>query len=135
MADKPGPYALESTFLRLGTDSAMELLTVDEDFWPNIISGKLGDWKNEYLVGTYSFDADWQTWEQHPNGDEFLYLLYGGIDFVLESNGHEKVFELQESGSFVIVPKGTWHTAKVKSPSQILAITAGAGTQIRPVAR
>ena len=134
MPDKPGPYALESTFVRLSADSNIEPLMVNENFWPNIVSGKLGDWKNEYLVGTYSFEKDWPTWEQHPKGDEFIYLLFGALDFVLESNGQEKVIELRDSGSFIIVPKGTWHTARVKSPAKMLAVTAGAGTQIRPVA-
>lgn len=132
MTDKAGPYMLDSTFLRLGTDSSIEALTVDENFWPNIMSGKLGSFKNEYLVSTFEFMEDWPSWERHPNGDEFVYLVSGAVDFTLEADGESRTVELRDGGSFVIVPKGAWHTAKIKMPSRMLFVTAGEGTEIRP---
>ena len=44
----------------------------------------------------------------------------------------EKTVELREPGAFVVVPRGTWHTATVHAPSAGLFITAGEGTQHRP---
>lgn len=128
----PGPYELASTYLRLGTDSRIEPLPVDEDFWPNLIAGKLGELKHEYLVTLLSFDADWPSWEQHPRGDEIVYLVSGAVDFILEIDGAPKTIELRKPGSYVIVPIGTWHTAKVVTPATMLFITAGEGTQNRP---
>jgi len=33
----------------------------------------------------------------------------------------------------VVVPRGVWHTAKVRTPSRMLHVTRGAGTQTRRV--
>jgi oxalate decarboxylase/phosphoglucose isomerase-like protein (cupin superfamily) len=70
----------------------------------------------------------------HPNGDEIVCLLDGSMDFILEAKDGNRTVELSQSGSYVIVPKGTWHTAKVNRPSRMLFITAGEGTQHREAA-
>ncbi len=38
-------------------------------------------------------------------------------------------------GSFVLVPKGTWHTARTGVESRLLFITAGEGTMHRQAER
>lgn len=83
-----------------------------------------------YLVSQFDFDKDWETWEIHPNGDEFVYCLSGKMTFVLESDGANKDIPL-EPGQFVIVPRNTWHTAKVNEPTKALFLTWGYGTQQR----
>ena len=124
--------SIASTFLRLRSDASIETLPVNETFWPRLISGELGTFHNEFLVSFYAFDADWPTWEKHPNGDEIGCLLAGSVTFVFEHDtGHRKV-TLEESGAFAVIPKDTWHTAKVHRASRMLFITAGEGTQIRP---
>jgi len=128
-----GPHNLTSTYLRLGADSSIEPLKVDEKFWPSLMTGKFGDFKNEYLVTMLSFDEDWSSWEQHPNGDEFVFLISGSVNFVLEANGGEQIVALNELGQFVIVPKATWHTAKVLQPASMLFMTPGEGTLNRPI--
>lgn len=126
-------YDLSSTHLRLGTAGSIEPMAVDENFWPDLIAGKFGDFRNEYLVTSLSFEADWRTWEQHPNGDEFVFLISGSVDFVLEIDGEQSIVPLRTRGQFVIVPKAAWHTARVLGPTTMLFITAGEGTLIRPV--
>lgn len=122
---------LASTYLRLRPNVTIEALPGGEAFWRQLSSGQLGTFHNEYLVTCHSFDADWPMSEMHPNGDEVVCLLSGAVIFILElSEGSMKV-ELTTSGSFVVVPRGTWHTAKVRAPSQMLFITAGEGTQHR----
>ena len=37
------------------------------------------------------------------------------------------------AGRLLVIPKGVWHTAKVGEPARLLAITAGLGTEHRPV--
>ena len=37
-----------------------------------------------------------------------------------------------ETGA-VVVPRGVWHTARIRAPSRMLHITLGAGTETRPV--
>ena len=49
---------LESTYLRLRNDATVETLAVDQSFWEQISSGKLGSFHHEYLVTAYRFDGD-----------------------------------------------------------------------------
>jgi quercetin dioxygenase-like cupin family protein len=131
MTSAVGPYGLGSTFLRLRPDATVEPLQVDETFWSRISSGELGSFHNEYLVAYFEFDRDWSTWERHPNGDEIVCLIAGTVTFVLDEGAEHREIELDRSGAYVIVPKGTWHTAKTTTSARMLFITAGEGTQIR----
>jgi uncharacterized cupin superfamily protein len=126
-------FNLDSTFLRLrGADLSAEPLPVDATFWPRIMSGKLGTFRNEYLVATSSFDEDWSNWERHPAGDEIVLLLEGAVTFVLETARGERRVALNERADYVVVPRGTWHTAKTATPTRMLFITPGEGTEHRP---
>ena len=133
MKTETGPFNLLSTYLRLRSDASVEPLPVDDTFWQRIAAGQLGTFHNEYLVTYHVFDSDWPVWEMHPNGDEIVCLLTGTVTFILEQEREGRAIELEESGAYVIVPKGTWHTAKVDVPSCMLFITAGEGTQHRDV--
>lgn len=115
-------------------DASAEALPVSEQFWQALMSGRLGSFHHEFLVSAYDMDADWQSWEMHPKGDEIVCLLSGRVTFVLALADGEQAVELSENGAFLIVPKGTWHTAKVHEPSHMLFITAGEDTQHRPLA-
>lgn len=126
------PLHIASTHLRLKPDGRAERLPVTPQFWPDLIAGKYGDFHNEYLVTTSSFDADWPSWEQHPNGDEIVILLSGAVDFILETAEGERRIEVRKPGEYAFVPKGTWHTAHPLQPTTLLFITAGEGTQGRP---
>jgi mannose-6-phosphate isomerase-like protein (cupin superfamily) len=90
--------------------------------------------KGRLLVSSFSFDSNWSTWEAHPAGDEVVCLLSGDVTLVLDRNGAEEVVRLRAPGSFVIIPKGTWHTARTSVPSKMLFVTPGEDTQNRPVA-
>ena len=82
--------------------------------------------KGRSLVALHRFTRSWPSWERHPAGDEIVCLLSGRASLHLHRKG---VARLHKPGSFVIVPKGVWHTAKVSTPTQMLFITPGAGTQ------
>ena len=127
-----GALDIESTFLRLRADGSIEPLPVGTDFWPRLMGGQLGSFHHEYLVTNASYDADWPGWEQHPLGEEIVFLLSGAVTFVLEIEGVHRRVELATPGSYVLVPRGTWHTAKLRVPSRLLFITAGEGTRGRP---
>jgi mannose-6-phosphate isomerase-like protein (cupin superfamily) len=127
------PYNLTSSYLRLRPDVSVEPLAVDGEFWPKIMAGRLGDFRNEYLVVMHDMDSEWTTWEVHPHGDEIVSLISGHVDFTLEHDSENRVVTLRQSGDYVLVPKGTWHTAKAYEPSTVLFITACEGTHHRPV--
>lgn len=126
-------FHLTSTYVRLRSNASVELLPVDKTFWDRLSSGQLGEFHHEYLVSSHSVDDDWSVWEMHPNGDEVVCLLSGQVTFILDHEEGNLAIELNESGSFVVVPKGTWHTVKVRERSTMLFITAGEGTQHRAV--
>jgi mannose-6-phosphate isomerase-like protein (cupin superfamily) len=117
--------------LRLRSDVSVEPLPMDAEFWPRLMSGQLGTFHNEYLVTTFGYDHDWSNWEMHPNGDEIVLLLEGRTTMVLELDGRERLVELSDSASYVLVPRGTWHTARTTTSCRMLFITAGEGTQHR----
>jgi mannose-6-phosphate isomerase-like protein (cupin superfamily) len=128
---KSAPLNLASTYVRLRGDASVELLPVDATFWQRLTTGQLGAFHNEYLVTSCTFETDWPMWEMHPHGDEIVCLLAGAVTFQLEGKEGTEEIELNEDGAYVIVPKGTWHAAKVRRPSRMLFITAGEGTQHR----
>lgn len=131
MNDKAGTNIL-STFLRLRSDASIEMLPVDDNFWPQLMSGELGSWHNEFLVSCLDYSGDWGSWEVHPNGDEVVILLSGEARFVLDlGEGRHPETLLSKSGDFVFVPQNTWHTARISTPSRLLFITAGEGTRGR----
>lgn len=125
------PPNLGSTYVRLREDSSAELLPVDASFWERLSGGALGSFRNERLVSMHSMDSDWKVWEMHPHGDEVVCLLSGHVTMILALDGRLDEIELAESGSFTIVPRSVWHTAKVRAPSSVLFITAGEGTRHR----
>jgi mannose-6-phosphate isomerase-like protein (cupin superfamily) len=99
-------------------------------FWaqPQAALDALG---KDWLVSEFSCDSDWGSWERHPAGEEFVYLLDGDIEFHLETP--EGVIAQRIAGrGAVVVPRGVWHTAKVFRPSRMFFITLGAGTEHRP---
>lgn len=89
--------------------------------------------KGRLLVSSFTFDTDWSSWEMHAAGDEIVCLLAGAATLVLDRDGVEEVTHLQDPGAFVIVPKGTWHTARTTVPTKMLFVTPGEGTQNKPV--
>lgn len=81
------------------------------------------------LVAEHRFERDWDTWEIHPAGDELLYLLEGKATLHLLVDGEERRVEFDRPGSALVVPRNTWHTAKVAGPCRILFVTPGEGTR------
>lgn len=130
-----GPYDIHSTFLHLADDGRAQPLAVTPTFWQELGSGELGAvGESGRMVTTSSFDSDWNSWEMHPEGEEFVCLLSGAADMMLErADGGVDTVRLTKPGDFVLVPPGSWHTAHVSTPTAMLFITPGAGTQHKPV--
>jgi mannose-6-phosphate isomerase-like protein (cupin superfamily) len=87
--------------------------------------------RGRVLVSMYSFESDWPTWECHPHGDEVVVLLEGSAEMVLEKAGAHESVRLAKAGDYVVVPKGTWHTARISASARMLFVTPGEGTQNR----
>lgn len=127
MTNAAGPHTLSTTPLIMtpGGDGVVKPFTpsffeeLDRDF-----SG----FKGHTLVMTSAFDEPWPTWEIHPHGDEFVYLLEGDTDFILHTTDGDITVRVSEPGSYVLVPKNTWHTARPHAPTRLLFVTPGEGT-------
>jgi mannose-6-phosphate isomerase-like protein (cupin superfamily) len=131
-------FTLAKKYIHIdGAGSALEFAG-GKAFWDELMSGKprtegvkrcfAGGW----LVGVYHFEEDWDVWEMHPQGEEILTAVAGELVLHLEREGKKRKVNLTNGKTFV-VPRGTWHTAKVKKSCDMLAMTAGSGTQHRPL--
>lgn len=125
-------------YLLLETEGAAVPLPGGRPFWEQLMSGKptdpgirsLMESEQGRLVSALTMEADWTNWEMHPAGDEVLFMLEGEANFLLEFADGIQEIELV-AGRLLVVPRGVWHTAKVRNPARLLAITAGRGTQHR----
>jgi mannose-6-phosphate isomerase-like protein (cupin superfamily) len=121
----------QETYVLLHAEGAATTLPGGEQFW-QLPETELAQSGAGWLVSEYLFEDDWPSWEMHPDADEFVYLLSGEAIVHLELAEGVKTIGLSGAGA-VIVPRGVWHTAKILTPSRMLHITRGAGTQTRPV--
>lgn len=127
-----------------GTDATR--IDVDRDrFWEQLMSGSYRDdlvrrvgEGDGWLVGVYEMDDDMTHEEMHPNGDELHFLVSGRVDLVLapdDAPGGRTAVIRMTPGTSAAVPAGIWHRFLVHEPARGLAITAGRGTDHRPVPR
>lgn len=122
------------TFLHVQDDGRTDAIEVSESFWGELAAGALPHLEQGRLMSAFTFSEAWSVWERHPAGAELVMLLSGAATIVLEEQGQERMIELKEVGAFVLVPPNVWHTAKTSVPTKMLFLTAGAGTEHRPVA-
>ncbi|MCU0260048.1 MAG: cupin domain-containing protein [Ilumatobacteraceae bacterium] len=90
-----------------------------------------GDGREGRLVSMHTFTAPWDTWEVHPEGDELVVCVAGGMTLHQEIDGEVRTVRLRV-GEAVVNPPGVWHTADVSGSATALFVTAGVGTELRP---
>lgn len=121
---------LESAFVVTDPRQNAAVLNVTDTFWSDL-NDKYGDFAGHALISCFRFEEPWPTWEVHPAGDEFVCLLEGDIEMTLAMPDGDQTVRLTEPGSFVIVPRGVWHTAAPLESTRMLFVTPGEGTQNR----
>jgi mannose-6-phosphate isomerase-like protein (cupin superfamily) len=130
---------LFKNYLLLESDGEAVSLPGGGDFWGQLMSGNPADAGIRRLMGSthrrlfsaLEIGSDWTNSEMHSAGDEVLVMLQGSATFRFEEAAGMREIELT-AGRVLIVPRGVWHTAKVRTPSKLLAITTGQGTKHRP---
>ncbi len=123
---------IETDFVVLSADKRATIEHWDDTLYERL-NADYADFAGHELIACHSFDSDWPTWEIHPNGDEIVVLLEGEATFVLQVGDDTSELSLARPGEYVVVPRNTWHTAKIAGTAKMLFITPGQGTENRPV--
>jgi len=120
-------------YLPLSAEGQFGALLAAGTFWQELATGKHPQLEQGLLCSAFHFDAPWQRWERHPAGAELVLLLKGAARLILEQDGVESRHLLQQTGDFVLVPAGVWHTADPildnNDGCTLLFFTPGAGTE------
>lgn len=125
------PLMPEETYVQLCTDGSSRKVSGGDEFW-SLPPGEMAKFEEGWLISEFVCSEDWPNWEMHPNGDEFVYVLSGEVELLLEFPQETTRTRISSRGA-VLVPRGVWHTARVFAPSRMFFVTRGAGTQHRPV--
>ncbi len=118
-------------FVVLKPDLLMNTLQVTPDVYERL-DAEFDKFAGHTLISAYNFTETWPTWEMHPKGDELVILLSGSVEFKLKMEDGIRSTAMHNAGEFVVVPKGTWHTAIIDEAASMLFITPGEGTLNEP---
>ena len=121
-------HDLGRTFAVIGPDLGVTPVPVTPELYANL-DRDFDAFRGHMLVSKHAFEGDWPTWEKHPAGDEIVVLMEGEAVFLLDRGEREERVVLSNAGEYVLVPKATWHTAKVAKHAVLLFITPGEGTE------
>jgi mannose-6-phosphate isomerase-like protein (cupin superfamily) len=121
---------LQRTFAVIKPELTVETIDVSPTLYEDL-DVRFDQFRSHQLVSTHEFTADWPTWERHPHGDEIVILLSGAATMVLQREPGQELVELNAPGEYVVVPRNTWHTARVRTTTRMLFITPGEGTENR----
>ena len=129
MPADPGPFDLDTMRLIMDPRGMTTTKPATPAFYQEL-DDEFDGFAGHTLISRHEFEDDWGVWEMHPEGDEFVYLLSGDIDFVLwTAETGERTVRVHEPGSYIIVPKGAWHTARPRTRTAMLFVTPGEGTR------
>lgn len=118
---------LADVFAVLKPDLSVKPVKVSPGIYEEL-DERFDQFRGHVLISEYPFTGDWPSWERHPAGDEVVVLLSGEVEMVLRTDAGDESVMLGEAGAYVIVPAGTWHTARISEPTRMLFITPGEGT-------
>jgi len=131
MTDKLKAFDLQSTFIVVEPNQSIIPINVTPTFFQDL-DKNFGNFQDRLLISCLSFDKDWPSWEIHPHGDEIVYLLLGEAEMIIKKDNNQETIFINKPGSYIIIPKATWHTAKIKVPTTMLFITPGQDTENKP---
>ncbi|MFE4393434.1 MULTISPECIES: cupin [Streptomycetaceae] len=102
--------------------------------------GDAGAWQ----IATFHVESDAEVhadhWEMHPEAEEAVCCLAGGVRLFLRPVEPSEAGEPGEAESMVrltagtaaIVPRGRWHRLELDAPSDLMSITLRTGTRLEP---
>ena len=120
----------QHTYVHLAADGRADTVAGGDAFW-SLPAQEMERFGRGWQVSEFSFDADWTSWEMHPEADEFVYLLSGAADVLLELPDETRRVRLRGRGA-VLVPRGVWHRVEAIEPSCLMHVTPGPNGGYRP---
>jgi mannose-6-phosphate isomerase-like protein (cupin superfamily) len=127
-------FSLKDTPVHLGLGARVirqEAFDGAMDWYERYGSRNAADGVEGRLVSMHGFDAPWDSWEMHPNGEELVVCTGGFITLHQQIDDTERTVTIG-AGEASINPPGVWHTADVAGTATVLFITCGLGTEHRP---
>ena len=109
-----------STLLHLPDGLSLQLLALTDTYWHHKAAHV--ELTEGRVLSVFDYTSTWTWWERHPDGDEFVHIIAGDVDFVLD-HGHSEHRIHLSSGDGTIIPQGAWHRAVLRAPSQLLFVT------------
>lgn len=131
MAGPIEPFTALEHLVLLDADGGASPLLRSVDAWRSVnrsVGGRVIGFSRPQTAE----DLHPDKWEMHPAGDEFLHLIEGELDVVLDQPGEAARLTLTQGGA-VVVPRGVWHRLLLKRPSALMFVTPAGGTRMRPV--
>ncbi|WP_019630511.1 cupin domain-containing protein [Actinomadura atramentaria] len=95
-------------------------------------NGDSGAWQIAAFHVETDADVHADHWEMHPEADEAVCCLTGGVRLYLRPNrpGDGEEMVRMAAGTAVIVPRGRWHRLELDAPSDLMSITLRRGTRL-----
>jgi hypothetical protein len=84
-----------------------------------------------WLVSSFELVKSGRNWEQHPHGDESVHSSSGQCTLLLQTPEGVEAVRLNQ-GKTVIIPRGTWHTARVSTRASSCTSPAGLARPLSP---
>ena len=109
-----------STLLHLPDGLDLRFLNVTDAYWEH--QAEHDELATGRIMSVFDYTETWTWWERHPDGDEFVHVITGDVDFLLDDGQKQRSARLS-SGDGTIVPRGAWHRAVVHRPSTMLFVT------------
>lgn len=96
------------------------------------MDGAAPGWTVAAVNAATAADVHGDHWEMHPDAEELVAVLSGGIRMYLrpESTGAPEDSVTVPAGNAVVVPRGRWHRVELDGPSRLLAITTRHHTRL-----
>jgi mannose-6-phosphate isomerase-like protein (cupin superfamily) len=96
------------------------------------MSGAAAGWTVAAVNAATAADVHGDHWEMHPDAEELVAVLSGGIRMYLrpEATGAQEDSVTVPAGNAFVVPRGRWHRVELDAPSHLLAITTRHRTRL-----
>ncbi|MEV5876121.1 cupin [Streptomyces sp. NPDC052101] len=94
--------------------------------------GEPGSWQVAAFHVETDADVHADHWEVHPEGEEAVCCLAGGVRLYLRAvmdGGAEEMVRLGP-GTAVLVPRGRWHRLELDAPSDLMSISPRRGSRL-----